>query len=128
MTDDTQAQADGLFDDTPEGGRGAADAAPPRAPVGPPSDGPHLATVSHLGHFWDVYIEIVDDPTRTDSVQGRLCFSPADDTAGGGPVRTAAILIEPSYQEVIHRARAFEDHHLVGLLRSSLPDEDEDRA
>ncbi len=98
----------------------------PRTPVGPPSDGPHLATVSHLGHFWDVYIEIVDDPRRTDSVKGRLCFSPADDTATGGPVRTAPILIEPSYQEVIHRARSFEDHQLVGLLRSCLPDEDEE--
>jgi len=98
----------------------------PRPPVGPPSDGPHLATISHRGHFWDVYIEIVDDPRRTDSVKGRLCFSPADDAALGGPVRTAPILIEPSYQEVIHRARSFEEHQLVGLLRSALPDEEDD--
>ncbi len=108
---------------------GAAQAPPPaepRPPAGPPSDGPHLATVSHRGHFWDVYIEIVDDPRRTDSVKGRLCFSPADDAALGGPVRTAPILIEPSYQEVIHRARSFEEHQLVGLLRSALPDEEDD--
>lgn len=121
-----------MIDDTPvpsdegEAGSGTDAGAEPRPPVGPPSDGPHLATVSHRGHFWDVYIEIVDDPRRTDSVKGRLCFSPADDTAVGGPVRTAPILIEPSYQEVIHRARSFEEHQLVGLLRSSLPDEDED--
>jgi len=103
-----------------------ADPAPPRVPTGPPSDGPHLATVSHRGHFWDVYIEIVDDPTRTDRVQGRLCFSSADDTSVEGPLRTAAIIIEASHQEVIHRARAFEEHQLVGLLRSTLPEDDED--
>ncbi|MDT8370244.1 MAG: hypothetical protein RQ745_13640, partial [Longimicrobiales bacterium] len=90
----------------------------------------HLATVSHRGHFWDVYVEVVDDPRRTDSVQGRLCFSPADDTPSG-LLHTAPILIEPSYQEVLHRARAFEDHQLIGLLRSVLPtvdDEDEETA
>ena len=125
MMDDTPPLSDGL----PEPGTPAdvqpADTPRPKAPAGPPSDGPHLATVSHQGHFWDVYIEIVDDPTRTDSVQGRLCFSSADDTSVGGPVRTAPIIIEPSYQEVIHRARAFEEHQLVGLLRSTLPDDDE---
>jgi len=123
MIDDTPTPAEG----SPESGAAEETPGPAdtRAPFGPPSDGPHLATVSHQGHFWDVYIEIVDDPTRTDSVQGRLCFSPADDTSLSGPVRTAAIIIEPSYQEVIHRARAFEEHQLVGLLRSTLPDEDE---
>ena len=59
-------------------------------------------------------------------MKGRLCFSSADDTAMGGPVRTASILIEPSYQEVIHRARSLDEHQLVGLLRSVLPDDDEE--
>lgn len=115
-----------MMDDTPTPPAEPTDPAQPTDPVGPPSDGPHLATVSHRGRFWDVYIEIVDDPRRTDSVKGRLCFSPADDTAAGGPVRTAPILIEPSHQEVVHRARSFEDHQLVGLLRSVLPEEDDD--
>ena len=28
----------------------------------PPSSGHHLATISHEGRFWDVYIEFEDDP------------------------------------------------------------------
>jgi hypothetical protein len=88
----------------------------------------HLATFSHDGRFWDVYVEFDDDPTRVDSFGGLLCFSPADagTSARNGPVRTATILIEPSYEEVLHRARQFENHHLVSLLRSCLPDPDPD--
>ena len=90
---------------------------------GPPSEGQHLATVSHDGLIWDVYVESAEDPRRTDSFAGRLCFAPPGGSAGTGPVRTAAILIEPSYEEVFYRARAFEEHHLVSLLRSILPEE-----
>lgn len=92
----------------------------PLAPKQPVSTGQHLATVSHDGLLWDVYVEHAEDPRRTDSFAGRLCFSPA----GGDrpPVRTAAILIEPSYEEVFYRARAFEEHHLVSLLRSIIPE------
>lgn len=89
---------------------------------GPPSTGQHLATVSHDGLIWDVYVESADDPRRTDSFAGRLCFAPPGGSAGVGPVRTAAILIEPSSEEVFYRARAFEEHHLVSLLRSILPE------
>ena len=99
---------------------------PPRdaAPSGqPPSHGQHLATVSHAGLLWDVYVEHDDDPTRTDSFAGCLCFSPAGGSSGLRPVRTAAILIEPSYEEIFYRARAFEEHHLVSLLRSLLPED-----
>lgn len=90
-----------------------------------PPNGHHLATVSHEGRFWDVYVEFDDDPRRTDSFGGLLCFSPADEAEGTaeGPVRTATILIEPSYEEVLHRARHFESHHLVSLLRSCLPED-----
>jgi len=87
-----------------------------------PSGGHHVATVSHEGRFWDVYVEFDEDPRRTDSFGGLLCFSPAaDGGVAGGPVRTATILIESSYEEVLHRARQFEIHHLVALLRSCLP-------
>jgi hypothetical protein len=90
-------------------------------------DGHHLATVSFEGRFWDVYVEFDDDPRRTDSFGGLLCFSPADASDGEAePLRTATILIEPSYEEVLHKARKFESHHLVALLRSCLPEEAED--
>jgi hypothetical protein len=87
----------------------------------PPSQGHHLASLSHEGRFWDVYVEFDEDPRRLDSYAARLCFSPADNEQGEGTVRTAMILIEPSYEEVLHRARGFEDHQLVSLLRSCLP-------
>jgi hypothetical protein len=88
----------------------------------PPSKGHHLATLSHEGRFWDVYVEFDDDPRRQDSYGARLCFSPADSEDGAGTVRTATIVIQPSYEEVLHRARSFEDHQLASLLRSCLPD------
>lgn len=85
--------------------------------------GHHLATVSHEGLFWDVYVEFDDDPRRSDSFGGLLCFSPAEENGASHPLRTATILIEPSYEEVLHRARQFENHHLVALLRSCLPED-----
>lgn len=90
----------------------------------PPSEGQHLTTVSHAGRFWDVYLEFDDDPGRTDTCRALLCFSPADRNEGEEPTRTAAIIIENSPQEATARARSFEDHQLVGLLRSTLPDPD----
>ena len=87
-----------------------------------PSTGHHLATLGHEGRFWDVYVEFDDDPRRTDSFGACLCFSPADSEEGSAPLRTTTILIEPSYEEVLYRARAFEDHQLVALLRSCLPE------
>lgn len=89
---------------------------------GAPSSGHHLATLGHEGRFWDVYVEFDDDPRRTDSFGACLCFSPADSEEGQSPLRTTTILIEPSYEEVLYRARAFEDHQLVALLRSCLPE------
>ena len=86
-----------------------------------PTDGQHMATIGHEGRFWDVYLEFEDDPRRPESFRGLLCFFPADANEGEEPVRTTTIIIEPSYEEAVARARAFEDHQLVGLLRSSLP-------
>lgn len=87
--------------------------------------GHHIATVSHEERFWDVYVEFDDDPRRTDSFGGLLCFSPAEEEDGRGAVRTATIIIEASYEEVLHKARHFESHHLVSLLRSCLPGDEE---
>ena len=97
---------------------------PPSTPSSePPSHGQHVATVSEGGRFWDVYVEFDDDPRRTDSFGARLCFSPADlDEGERFAVRTTTILIESSYEEVLYRARGFEAHQLVGLLRSCLPE------
>lgn len=87
----------------------------------PPSEGQHLATIGHEGRFWDVYLEFDDDPRRPETFRGLLCFSPADANEGEEPVRTATIIIEPSFEEAMAKARDFEDHQLVGLLRSCLP-------
>ncbi len=81
--------------------------------------GHHLATVSHEGRFWDVYLEVDEPEHRGDSARGRLAFSAADDDDGHA-VRTGVIFIEPSQDDVLRRARQFETHQLVGLLRSVL--------
>jgi hypothetical protein len=77
----------------------------------------HLATVSHEGRFWDVYLEI-QEAERRGPARGRLAFSAADGEQD--PVRTAVIFIEPTEDEVLRRAREFDAHRLVGLLRSCL--------
>lgn len=104
-------------------GPGPEESDPDTGVRGSAPNGHHLATVSHDGLFWDVYVEFDDDPRRSDSFGGLLCFSPADEESDTGPLRTATILIEPSYEEVLHRARQFENHHLQALLRSCLPDD-----
>jgi len=90
----------------------------------PPSPGQHLASISHEGRFWDVYLEFADDPRRVDSFGGVLCFSPADVDSEELPVRTTTILIETTFDEVVRKAHAMEEHQLQGLLRSALPDDD----
>jgi hypothetical protein len=85
-------------------------------------NGEHLATISHDGSFWEVYLEFQDDPQVPTSYRGLLCFSPAAGTGTGSAWRTTTILIEASYEEVVSKARAFEDFQLQSLLRSVLPD------
>ena len=87
----------------------------------PLSNGEHLATISHDGSFWEVYLEFQSDPGLPTSYRGLLCFLPAT-SAGAAAWRTTTILIESSYEEVVKRARAFEEFQLQGLLRSVLPD------
>lgn len=90
---------------------------------GPPSDGPHLTTISHDGRFWDVYLEFAGgDDERAEGYRARLCFSPADRNEGEEPVRTAPIIIEYSYEEAVAKARAFEDRQLAAFLRSARPE------
>ncbi len=92
-------------------------------PSGPPPRGHHLATLGHGGRFWEVHVEFEEEPQRMDAFGARLCFTPADPEDEAPPHRTATILIEPSYEEVLYRARSFEEHQLVALLRSCLPDD-----
>jgi hypothetical protein len=92
---------------------------PPAEPQ--PSRGEHVTTLSYLGRFWDVFLEMENDPRRNELVRGLLCFSPSDLNAGEKPTRTGTIIVEQSYQDALQKARSFEEHQLVGLLRSSLP-------
>lgn len=85
------------------------------------SHGQHLTTISHEGRFWDVYLELDDDPRRADSCRGLLAFSLAGGRADDGLVRTTVILIEDSYEQVLSKARSFDMRQLEALLRSALP-------
>lgn len=89
---------------------------------GPGDGGQHVTTISHDGRFWDVYLEFEDDPRRPDTHRALFRFSPADteEEAEEESVSTAAIIIEPSYEEAVHKARSFDDQQLAALLRSAL--------
>lgn len=80
---------------------------------------PHLATISHDGRFWDVYLEV--EVTTDGQARGRLAFSAAGDPEAQ-PIRTADIFIESTPDAILSRAREFKSHQLLGLLRSALPD------
>ncbi|MFW5947709.1 MAG: hypothetical protein ACOCUW_04385 [Gemmatimonadota bacterium] len=84
----------------------------------------HLATISHDGRFWDAYLELVESPGPGHPARGRIAFSAAD-AGDAEPVRTTAIFVEDTAQEVVARAREFKAHQLVALLRSAgSPDPD----
>ncbi len=87
----------------------------------PPSDGQHIASISHDGRFWDVYLEFADDPRRNEGWRGVLAFSPADLGDGEETLRTIPVIIEPSYEEAVRTARALNDHQFASFLRSLLP-------
>ena len=86
-----------------------------------PSAGHHIATVSHDGRFWDVYVEFEDDPRRPDTYRALLCYAPADPGDGEQGVRTGVIIIEDSFEEALMKARGLRDVQLQALLRSALP-------
>lgn len=83
--------------------------------------GQHLTTISHEGRFWDVYLELDDDPRYPDGCRGLLAFSLAGGRGDDGLVRTAVILIEDSYDGVLAKARSFDMRQMEALLRSALP-------
>ncbi len=97
-------------------------ASPPNPSPPPPSDGHHLATISHEGRFWDTYLEFEEDPRMPSSYRARLCFFPGDPGDHEEASRTAVIIIEDSFEEAMHKARGLNERQLQGLLRSVLPD------
>ena len=86
-----------------------------------PSEGHHLATISHEGRFWDVYLEFEDDPRRPETYRALLCYFPGDPGEGEEAVRTTVIIIEDSFEEAVRKARGLEHVQLQALLRSALP-------
>ena len=88
---------------------------------GRPSSGQHLATISHEGRFWDIYLEFDEDLRRPGSYRANLAFSPADRAEDEDVLRTIPIIIERSYEEAMTKARALERHQVVACLRSLLP-------
>jgi hypothetical protein len=54
----------------------------------PPSSGQHLATISHAGRFWDVYLEFDDDLRHPEYFRALLAYSPADRAEGEKLLRT----------------------------------------
>lgn len=87
-----------------------------------PRNAHHLATISHDGRFWEVYLELEEAQSHGESVRGRIAFFVADDS-GDAAVHTATIFIEETAQDVLARARDFKTHQLVALLRSARPEE-----
>ncbi len=87
----------------------------------PPSSGQHLATISHEGRFWDVYLEFEDDLHRPETHRALLCYFPGDPDDDEEPVRTTTIIIEDSFEEAMRKARRLEEVQLQALLRSALP-------
>ena len=86
-----------------------------------PSSGHHLATISHEGRFWDVYLEFDDDPRRPDTYRALLCYFPGDPGDDEEAVRTTVIIIEETFEDAMMKARSLEDVQLQALLRSALP-------
>ena len=101
-----------------------SDQTPSPTPAPVPSNGTLLATISHEGRFWDVFVEFKDDPRRPEDYRGLLCFTPVDNELAEPPRRTTTIFIEDGYEEAMGKARALGEHELQGLLRSLLPDSD----
>lgn len=85
------------------------------------SPGQHLATISHEGRFWDIYLEFEESSRIGDAYRACLAYSPADRDDGEPVRRTIPVIVESSYEGAVDRAHELESHDLVALLRSLLP-------
>lgn len=84
--------------------------------------GVHIASIAHDGRLWTVFAEFQDDARRPESYRACLRFDPADGVGADDSVRTAVILIEPTFEAAVNKARGFDERQLASLLRSILPD------
>jgi len=91
-----------------------------KSPSASSSEGHHLATISHEGRFWEVFLEFKDESNDPSVTRALLCFEPADAADGEGPVRTTAIIVEDTYEDAVRKARGFREEQLQALLRSAL--------
>lgn len=88
--------------------------------------GMHITSLAHGGRIWEAFLEFDGDPHRPEVYRARIRFEPANAGEGEAPIRTTVLIIEAAYEEAVAKARAFDDRQLSGLLRSCLPDEEED--
>lgn len=98
---------------------------PPR-PGYDPAPVMHLATIAYDEAIWEVYLEFEEDVRHPPTYRARLRFEPPAGTEGREATRTTVLIIEDSYEEAAAKARSFDDRQLQGLLRSTLPDPDEE--
>jgi len=92
----------------------------------PQDDAYHLASLAHDGRLWTAYLEFQDDPQHPHNYRGRIRFEPAAPGEDDEATRTTVVIIEDSYEGALAKARSFEEHQLVGLLRSTLPGDPEE--
>jgi hypothetical protein len=89
--------------------------------------GLHIATIAHEGLIWDTYLDFENDLHRPTIYRASLRFEPPTGDGGAEPTRTTAIIVEDSYEEAVAKARSFDDRQLQGLLRSTLPDPEQEQ-
>jgi len=87
----------------------------------PPTSGQPLVTISYDGRFWDVHLEFEESLRHGDAHRAALAFVPTDRAEHEAVVRTISVIIEPTYEEAVRRARQMEPHQLEAFLRSLLP-------
>ena len=88
--------------------------------------GMHITSLAHGGRIWEAFLEFDGDPHRPEVYRGRIRFEPANPAEGEAPTRTTVLIIEDSYEAAVAKARGFDDRQLSGLLRSCLPDVDDE--
>ena len=79
----------------------------------------HLTSLTHEGRFWEVMVDFVDDDYDGTTVRASFRFLTTDADQGETTVRTAVIVIEPTYEEAVRAARSYDEHQLAALLRSA---------
>ena len=94
-----------------------------------------MATISHEGRFWDVYLEFEDDPRRPDTFRALLCYFPGDPGNDEEAVRTtvrscrelgiAHLTLYALSNENWHRPK-FEITALMTLLKTFLESEEKE--